>query len=83
MLGIDVKKSGEKVTIQWLLSKIEIPSADIAEVYLDDTYAGQDRDAIRIGTPYGTTDRVVVKTKHQNYILYTTNYEAVRSKLLS
>ncbi|NGZ74457.1 SunI/YnzG family protein [Saccharibacillus alkalitolerans] len=82
MLGIDVKRTDDTVTIKWQLSKIEIPAADIVAVSLDDTYAGSDAEAIRIGTPYGTTDRVVLKTKNQTYILYTTNYEAVRRKLL-
>ncbi|WP_458788535.1 SunI/YnzG family protein, partial [Priestia filamentosa] len=39
----------------------------------DETYGGQSPDSIRIGTPYGTTDRIIIRTKQHNYLLFTTN----------
>ncbi|MGD8190916.1 hypothetical protein ACQCN2_13140 [Brevibacillus ginsengisoli] len=81
MLGIDVTKSNDKVIIKWQLSKVEIPIHDIIDVRLDDTYGGEEKEAIRIGTPYGTTDRVVIETKTKTYILYTTNYYSIMHKL--
>lgn len=83
MLGISVKKSNDIVIIKWQLSKVEIPVADILDVCLDDTYGGEEKEAIRIGTPYGTTDRVVIKTKIKTYILYTTNPSTIKNKILS
>ncbi|PSL32968.1 hypothetical protein B0H99_11078 [Planomicrobium soli] len=83
MFGINVKKSNDIVTIKWQLSKVEIPASDIIDVSLDDTYGGEDKKAFRIGTPYGTTDRVVIKTKTQTYILYTTNPTSIKNKILS
>ncbi|MBM7602400.1 hypothetical protein JOC75_000370 [Metabacillus crassostreae] len=83
MLGISVKKSNDTVIIKWQLSKVEIPVADILNVCLDDTYGGEEKEAIRIGTPYGTTDRVVIKAKIKTYILYTTNPSTIKNKILS
>jgi hypothetical protein len=61
----------ENLVIKWQLTKVEIPISDIIEVTSDDTYGGEDKTAIRIGHPYGTTDRIVVKTKAETYILFT------------
>lgn len=80
MLGIDVKRSGENLVIRWQLTKIELPLSEITEVTLDDTYGGTDKEAIRIGTPYGTTDRVVIRTKNRTYLLFTTNAAAIKEK---
>ncbi|MGG1217525.1 hypothetical protein ABE236_08680 [Priestia endophytica] len=46
---------------------------DIIEVTEGETYGGKEKQAVRIGMPYGTTDRMVIKTVKQNYILFTTN----------
>ncbi|TXC92917.1 hypothetical protein FS935_01615 [Metabacillus litoralis] len=83
MLGISVTKSYDTVIVKWQLSKVEIAVADILDVCLDDTYGGEEKGAIRIGTPYGTTDRVVIKTKIKTYILYTTNPISIKNKILS
>lgn len=80
MLGISVTPSGENLIIRWQLTKIEIPLAEITEVTLDDTYGGSDKEAIRIGTPYGTTDRVAIKTMTRTYLLFTTNATAIKEK---
>ncbi|RUT35645.1 hypothetical protein EJP77_01080 [Paenibacillus zeisoli] len=73
MVGIDVKRIGDALVIHWQMSKIEIPLSEIKEVFYDNTYAGEGKDAVRIGTPYGTTDRVVISTHNRPYVLFTTN----------
>ncbi|WP_430743176.1 hypothetical protein [Bacillus atrophaeus] len=71
MLGIKVDKFNESLKISWQLSQIEIPIKEIKDVSLDLTYGGEEKSAIRIGTPYGTTDRVVIKTTNNTYIFFT------------
>lgn len=83
MLGIDVKEIEGKLVITWQLSKTVIPLSDIKDVSNDNTYGGEVRNAIRIGTPYGTTDRVVIKTSSQTYILFTTNGDNIMKKIKS
>lgn len=83
MLGINVEKSNNNIVIKYQLAKVEIPISDIIEVTLDDTYAGTDIEAIRIGSPSGTTDRVLIKTKTNNYILFTANYTFIINKINS
>lgn len=83
MFGINVKKCENTVIIKWQLSKIEIPLSDILDVSLDNTYGGEEKESIRIGTPYGTTDRITIKTKTSTYILYTTNSNSIMNKLQS
>ncbi|RSL32112.1 hypothetical protein D7Z54_16925 [Salibacterium salarium] len=81
MLGIKVEKSKDNLMIKWQLSKTEIPLSDITEVKLDDTYGGNDKTAIRIGTPYATTDRIAIETVNGNYILFTTNVQSLLNKI--
>ena len=81
MFGIFVKKVNSDVVIRWLLTKVTIPISDILAVTTDDTYGGNEKQAIRLGTPYGTTDRLVIITKENTYILFTTNYLAIQKKL--
>ena len=83
MFGIFVKKVNSDVVIRWLLTKVTIPISDILAVTTDDTYGGKEKQAIRIGMPYGTTDRVVILTKESTYILFTTNYISMQKKLNS
>ncbi|WP_203339906.1 hypothetical protein [Planococcus beijingensis] len=83
MFGIFVKKVNSDVVIRWLLTKITIPISDILAVTTDDTYGGKEKQAIRLGTPYGTTDRLVIITKENTYILFTTNYTSIQKKLNS
>jgi hypothetical protein len=83
LLGLKVEKHKDHLMIRWQLSKIEIPISEIVEVPLDDTYVGLDKTAIRIGTPYGTTDRVVIKTKTDTFILYTTKGDSMKNKIHS
>lgn len=83
MFEIFVKKVNSDIVIRWLLSKTTIPISDILTVTTDDTYGGKEKQAIRIGMPYGTTDRVVIITKESTYILFTTNYISIQEKLNS
>jgi hypothetical protein len=79
---VHVSKTNENLQIKWLLSSIEIPLSDITEVVNDDTYGGEEKSAIRIGTPYGHTDRVVIKTRARTYILFT-SIGFLKEKILS
>lgn len=81
MLGISVEKFEDKLVVKWQLSKFEIPLTEIIEMTLDDTYGGEAKDAVRIGTPYGTTDRVVIRTRSKTYVLFTTNAAAIQNKV--
>lgn len=82
MLGIDVIKTTEELIIKWQLAKVSIPLNEIIKVTEDDTYAGVEKlDAIRIGTAYNTTDRIVIKTKKQDYVLFTTNKVSILNKI--
>lgn len=83
MLGINVEKSKEKLIINWQLSKVEIPIREIHDVFLDPNYGGEEKSAVRIGFPYGSTDRVVIKTANNTYILFTTNAASIMSKIVS
>ncbi len=74
MLGIDVRKTKEELIISWQLAEVTIPLRDVLEVIEDATYAGvEEPTAIRIRTAYGTTDRILIRTVKQNYVLFTTN----------
>ncbi|TGB03590.1 hypothetical protein [Halobacillus salinus] len=73
MLDVKVKEKGDNVMIKWQFSKIEIPKSEIIEVISDETYSGQERAAIRIGFPYASTERFVVKTTKEDYILFTSS----------
>lgn len=81
MLGISVKKVDSDIVIRWQLSKVIIPTSSIVKVTTGDTQGGDEKHAIRIGLPYGTTDRVVIITNENTYVLFTTNYIAIQEKL--
>lgn len=83
MFGIHVEKLNDNLVIRWQLSKIEIPISEIVDVSNDDTYGGEQKDAIRIGTPYGTTDRIKIMTNSKTYILFTTNTTSLSKKINS
>lgn len=82
-VGIKVKKTEKELNIKWQLSEVVILLEEITEVIEDDTYAGESAGAIRIGTPYGTTDRIVIKTRDQDYILFTTNKSTILNEINS
>lgn len=81
MLGISVKKVDSDIVIRWQLTNVIIPISSILSITTDDTYGGNEKQAIRIGLPYGTTDRVVIITNENTYVLFTTNYIAIQEKL--
>ena len=80
MLGIQVKEESGSIIISWQLSRVEIPKHEITEVLSDSTYGGEERTAVRIGYLYATTERVVIKTSQENYILFT-NDTSIRNKV--
>ncbi|MGZ0135413.1 SunI/YnzG family protein [Priestia megaterium] len=80
-VGIDVKKTEKELIIKWQLAKFNIALEDIIEVTEADTYGGKQADAIRIGPPYGTTDRIFIKTKKKDYILFTTNRATILNRI--
>ncbi|SLL15428.1 Uncharacterised protein [Mycobacteroides abscessus subsp. abscessus] len=71
MLEVKVTKHNDHLHIKWQLSTIEIPLSDITAVANDETYAGKEVSGIRIGFPYGNTDRVIIHTKTDTYIIFT------------
>lgn len=83
MLGISIGILDDHLIIKWQLSRIEIPISDIIKVTRDETYAGEVTNAIRIGTPYATTDRIALQTKSDTYILFTTNANSMENKIIS
>ncbi|PEX82436.1 hypothetical protein CN465_31865 [Bacillus cereus] len=84
MLGIDVKKAKEELIISWQFAEVTIPLRDVIEVTEDATYAGvEEPNAIRIGTAYGTTDRILIRTVKQNYVLFTTNKVSILKAILA
>lgn len=83
MIGVKVEKSKENLVINWQLSKIEIPIKEINDVFLDPNYGGEEKSAVRIGFPYGSTDRVVIKTANNTYILFTTNAASIMNKIVN
>lgn len=82
MFDIKVEKIDGSILVKWQLYKIEIPISEIVEVSNDETYAGKDPSAIRIGFPYGTAERVRIKTKNASYLLYT-NSPSLKDKISS
>lgn len=83
MLGVDVKKTKEELIISWQLAEVTIPLRDVLEVTEDATYAGvEEPTAIRIGTAYATTDRILIRTVKQNYVLFTTNKVSILKAIL-
>ncbi|CAG9611268.1 hypothetical protein BACCIP111899_00440 [Bacillus rhizoplanae] len=82
-VGIDVKKTEKELIIKWQLATVNILLEEIIEITEDDTYGGEKADAIRIGAPYGTTNRIFIKTKKQNYILFTDNISKILKEIHS
>ncbi|MFS8603285.1 hypothetical protein AB0764_10270 [Priestia megaterium] len=80
---ISVQKINDSLIIKWQLAHFMIPLEDILEVTEDDTYGGNEANAIRIGPPYGTTDRIFIKTTNKNYLLFTSNAPAILNEINS
>ena len=71
MFGLKIENKADTLIIKWQFTKIEIPLSEIVVVTEDDTYGGQEKNAIRLGFPSATTDRIVIKTTTETYLLYT------------
>ncbi|PZT53465.1 PH domain-containing protein [Paenibacillus silvae] len=70
MFGVSTKQVEDQLVIRYQFFKIEIPLQQITSVTRDDTYGGSESSAIRIG-PARTTERILIHTNHQSYILFT------------
>jgi hypothetical protein len=81
-MEVKVSKNDDNLNIKWQLSNIIIPLSDIKKVRDDDTYGGEGKTAMRIGYPYGHTDRVVIQTSSETFILFTSN-GGLKEKILS
>ncbi|KHF40508.1 SunI/YnzG family protein [Halalkalibacter okhensis] len=81
-MEVKVSEKNGNLQIRWILNKIEIPILEIIEVLSDDTYSGEEKASIRIGFPYGNTDRVVIKTKKETYTIFTSG-NRTKEKILS
>ena len=82
MFEVKINKVDDLIIIKWQLSKVEIPISDIIRVGYDDTYSGSSNKVMRIGYPYGTTDRILIHTTKQDYLIYT-SVGATKEKILS
>ncbi|MGG3269775.1 hypothetical protein ABEP16_12755 [Priestia aryabhattai] len=80
---ISVQKINDSLIIKWQLAHFTIPLEDILEVTEDDTYGGKETNAIRIDPPYGTTDRIFIKTTNKNYLLFTSNAPTILNEINS
>src|SRR5699024_11572266 len=82
MFEVKVTKQGDAIGIKWRLVKVKVPIAEIIDVTYDESYAGESKTAVRIGYPYGTTNRILIKTVKTNYIIYT-SIGSTKEKILS
>jgi len=83
MMEIKVEKMGSDIVIKHLFTKVVIPISDIISVSFDDTYGGKEKDAIRIGHPRSSTERIAIKTKTSNYLLFVPNYSSIMNLIKS
>ncbi|MGE7186488.1 hypothetical protein ACQKKK_21705 [Peribacillus sp. NPDC006672] len=83
MIGIRIEKINENLIIKWQFTKVTIPISDIMAITNDDTYGGEGKSAIRIGSPYPATDRILIKTTEETYILFTSNAVSLKKRLTS
>ncbi|WP_434752182.1 SunI/YnzG family protein [Paenibacillus amylolyticus] len=77
MFAVSAKQVEDQLIIRWQLSKYELPLAQITSVTLDDTYGGSEPSAIRIGPVGGTTERILIRTTNQSYILFTNSVSLI------
>ncbi|WP_150267250.1 hypothetical protein [Paenibacillus tepidiphilus] len=81
MSGIKIAKANGTLLVEWQLLRIAIPLTEITEVAPNETYRGSGRTAVRIGLPAGTTDRVAIRTRTKDYIIYTSDGRAVSEQI--
>ncbi|WP_323703946.1 hypothetical protein [Mammaliicoccus sp. Dog046] len=74
-MAMRVSKDNNQVHIQWRVADITIPNNDIKEVKEDQeihALSKEDQDhVVRIGSTFGKTNRVIIKTDEKEYIIYT------------
>ncbi|NPC92690.1 hypothetical protein HOO54_10725 [Bacillus sp. WMMC1349] len=71
---------GNSLVLKFGLSKTEIPLGDIVEIKESDQYGTAERVDHRIGIPYGQPDRVVIKTKTNNYLVFLNGSHLLMNK---
>ncbi|WCK57145.1 hypothetical protein PP175_28565 (plasmid) [Aneurinibacillus sp. Ricciae_BoGa-3] len=81
MPRVKLSKISNNLVIDWQLSQIQIPVVEVIDVSFDDVYADKDKTAIRIGFPYGNTERIVIETTQSTYILFTSNEDSIKEKI--
>ncbi|MDA7025749.1 PH domain-containing protein [Bacillus sp. CLL-7-23] len=68
------------LVLKFGLSKTEIPLVDIVTIKESDQYGTAERVDHRIGIPYGQPDRVVIKTKTNNYLVFLNGSHLLMNK---
>ncbi|KGX86503.1 SunI/YnzG family protein [Pontibacillus litoralis] len=72
MFQISVESLSDDLIIKWNGQQFVIPKVDIKKVEADNTYDGHEvPEAITIGFPYSTSDRVRITTDDNVYLLFT------------
>lgn len=82
MFEVKINKKDDFIIVKWQLNTIKIPISEIIDVTDDDTYAGKSKTAMRIGYPYGTTERIIIQTVQTDYLIYT-SIGSTKEKVLS
>ncbi|ARJ50324.1 hypothetical protein [Staphylococcus lutrae] len=84
-MAMTVKKNENEVHIQWRVADIHIPNSEIRNVTEDqDIHAVPDvgsKKVSRIGSTFGKTNRVIIDTDSQQYIIYTFNDKKVYNEV--
>ncbi len=84
-MAMTVKKNENEVHIQWRVADIRIPNDQIRNVTEDqDIHAVPETDSkrvSRIGSTFGKTNRVIIDTDDQQYIIYTFNDKKVYNEI--
>ncbi|MDT8861251.1 hypothetical protein N0O92_13495 [Alkalihalobacillus sp. MEB130] len=82
MFEVKIEQTKDDIVFKWQLSKMNIPITDIVDVTSDDTYAGDKSSVMRIGYPYGTTERIYIKTQKSNYLVFTSK-ASIKEQIVS
>ncbi|OIK13317.1 hypothetical protein [Bacillus sp. MUM 13] len=70
-MTVEIMDKEDFIILKWQLSHIEIPKNDILSIKQDDTYAGDPSATVRLGFPYASTDRLLIETRHDKYLVFT------------
>ena len=84
-MAMTVKKDNNEVRIQWRVADIKIPTSEIKNISQDqEIHAVPDLDSkniSRIGSSFGKTNRVIIDTDDDEYIIDTHNDQKVYNEL--